>query len=59
MLVEVAASCYCSVPELLIYIFLCGVKALTLIDNFYSMSHRKLYSPLIQGTYGTNVQVYN
>jgi hypothetical protein len=42
MLFEVAASCYCGVPELLIYILPCRVKSLPLIDNFYSMFHRKL-----------------
>jgi hypothetical protein len=47
MLFEVAASCYCSVSELLICILLYCVKSLSLTDNFYSMSHRKLYNPLL------------
>ena len=47
MLLEVDASCYCSVPEFLIYILLCRVKSLSIIEHFYPMSHRKLYNPLL------------
>jgi len=47
MLFEVAASCYCSVPELLIYVLLCRVKSLSLNENFNSMSHRKMYNTLL------------